>query len=435
MSFLRNFIVLLSGRLASLALLFGSRVLLARFLGPAATGAFNVALNSATVSSRWLSLGIAPGVQYAAGRHGDRAATVFRTSLAISVFVGVGVGITVWLASPLLKSLVFANQPEAFAAFAQMVPILPVMIAGMVLTIFLLGRNQCAHYNFIQVIPLFLFAGVLLAGIWLKSRGWPVNALQIAVWAQLVLWLSTLLLALLLARLYWRHGAFDLGLAKEILKFGLRVWPSTFLQFGIARIAIIFGATLIAAKEIGQYVVAVNVAETLLIIGVSAEPLIFNRMSQRSVKANELALFVLRISTGMMLGCAIVVALIGQRFYVFIFGEAYRAGWNLCVILLGSSVAHMLGQLQLHMLSGRGRPELGVLSQAVEFGSLLIFICLLASRFGPIGLAWASVLAAFSGLILTTVMTQRELNCRLMEQFVLRRSDIAYLRRRLLKKG
>ncbi|MEX2283736.1 MAG: oligosaccharide flippase family protein [Gemmatimonadota bacterium] len=427
MGFFHNFLSLAKWNALNILVVFAQRIVLARLLGPAALGAFGIALNASTILSRWLSFGVGPSTQYFASKSVLRERNVLGTSLALTLVVAVLGSSIAYVASPFLKSTVFAQQPDGWQIFWRFLPYLPAMQFAMVTAVFVLGRNLTAQYAVIQFVPNLLFLIVLLYAALFHG------ALQHAIAGQQVLWASAAVIGIVYAYAQESRARPDLAVGKDMVQYAMASWPVVFLRFGTARISVVLGALYVGAHDLGQYVVAVGLAEALLIGQGALSQLLLNRVSDAGSKADDLFLRLMRLLTGGLLVAWLVTALVGKPFFLLAYGPAFAPAWSLFTLLMGMSITRGLFQIQLSYLAGRGRPALGSLAQSTEFIVLLVLIPPIAATLGVTGLAIVTIIASMAGLIVATIIVQRQTGVRLADMFLPRSEDVLMLRDRFRK--
>lgn len=424
MRFLPSLVALISWRAVGAVVVILERIVLAAVLGPSQLGAFGLATGTVSILSRWLSFGAGPAAQFVGGR-GQAPERSARSVLALAVVIGAVAGAVSWLALPVLDRLVFSGQAEGFEIFRRLQPWLPVVVVGMAMSLFLLGRGRLRAYGLLQVLPEAGFLAVLVVGwaIGLGATG--------AVIGQVVAWATLLIGALIGGWTLWGRGAVDPGIVREVVAYGVRSWPLVMLQFGIARIALLVGARFVSAEALGYYVLASGLADALTIIPGLAAQLVFNATSGAREGVRDLAFRVIRLASWGLLVGAGVIAIIGKPFFILAFGSRFEPAWALLVILLGTTVTRGLLSLLLAFLSGRGRPGTSNYSQVTELVLLLVLVPVAASRFGATGMAAAAVAASAVGVLVASLLLTRLEGIRIGDLLLVRRDDLVAVRRRM----
>ncbi|MCC7134202.1 MAG: oligosaccharide flippase family protein [Gemmatimonadales bacterium] len=424
MRFLPSLVALISWRAVGAVVVILERIVLAAVLGPSQLGAFGLATGTVSILSRWLSFGAGPAAQFVGGR-GQAPERSARSVLALAVGIGSVAGAVSWLALPVLDRLVFSGQPAGFEIFRRLQPWLPVVVVGMAMSLFLLGRGRLRVYGLLQVLPEAGFLAVLLVG-WAIGLG-----VAGAVIGQVVAWATLLIGALVGGWTLWGRGAVDARIVREVAAYGVRSWPLVMLQFGIARIALLVGARFVSAEALGYYVLASGLADALTIIPSLAAQLVFNATSGARDGVRDLAFRVIRLSTWGLLVGGVVIAVVGKPFFILAFGSRFEPAWALMVILLGTTVTRGVLSLQLAFLSGRGRPGKSNYSQVTELVLLLVLVPIAAGRFGATGMAAAAVAASAVGVLVASLLVTRLEGIRIGDLLLVRRDDLVAVRRRM----
>ncbi|MGE0553602.1 MAG: lipopolysaccharide biosynthesis protein [Gemmatimonadales bacterium] len=424
MRFFSSLLSLLSWRVVAAAVTVTERLLLAAMLGPSRLGTFGIASSTIAILSRWLSFGATPAAQYAGGRQTGSAPPA-RAVLLYGALVALAALVICWVATPLIGGLIFGDKSEALEIFVFFRPWLPVLIVGMTLSLFLLGQGRIRIYGALQVLPELGFLAVLVA-FWLLGRD-----LEGALWGQVTAWAVLGVVALAANRSTLAGGRLSRRSFAEVSSYGVRAWPLVFLQFGIARVALLVGARFVEAEALGYYVLASGLADALTLFPGLVAQLVFNAAGRPGPGVRELAFRVIRLSTVALVLGATAVALVGKPLFVLAFGQPYAPAWLVLVVLLGTTVCRGTFALLIAVLSGRGRPGLSNVAQMVELTTLLVLVPIGAVRFGVVGMAGAAVVASVAGLVTAAFLVGRLEGARVTEVLLVRSEDWSVLRRRL----
>ena len=189
--------------------------------------------------------------------------------------------------------------------------------------------------------------------------------------------------------------------AREALSFGARVWFGSLAGVLLSRVDQLLVAPLSNASELGIYVVAVSIAELVLVFNNAVRDVYFAEESREPDM--ERVARAARLSTIATLVLACVVGLVSTWGIPVLFGHEFAPAVIPTWILLGAIVLGNPGSLAGAGLSAYGRPHLRSWSLLIALVANVIAIFLLVPSFGAIGAAIATavgnVIAAGSNLI------------------------------------
>jgi O-antigen/teichoic acid export membrane protein len=387
----------LAARVAALAALTASSLLVARTGGPAALGTLALLRVLPWFVGLLLSFGLYGAAPYflSPGRNepGYRA-----TLPAMATVAGVA-GAALWLAaSPLLGSRVL---PELSA---------PLMLAaGIMVPTQLLetsaktcsqGFDDLSGSNRIIVLEELLF--VPIYGLLAIAGTAPYLAMVVALPLGDILnggsgWIRL-----------WRRGYFrgtgqpSLRLARNIAAYGVRAELNSITLLLNGRLDFIIVTVLVGPAALGIYAVASRVAEMLRLPSLAINYVLypaFARQDRRAAAAKARA--AIRRTWWIPASLAVAVAAVAPVALPLVYGRAFREAvvpaWILLAGLSGGAVYGVLSAF----LSGVGRPGLTSIAQAV---GLMVTVTLDLTLIPQLGIVGAATASTFAYLTTTCVL-------------------------------
>jgi O-antigen/teichoic acid export membrane protein len=346
-------------RVASLGLNFASSVIVARSLGAGGRGSVAVAYTLTLLLVQFGTFGLATANPYFAAQKRHQRGRIVSNSLWLAAGLGavlIVAGIGVKLVFPtLLAGLTWTQIAIALAG-------IPAALASLFLQSILLGEGRMIAYN---VVDLCLsVATVTVLAISLLALGFGVTGtLSILVAAQIA---GALAYFALVRRGLTLTLRFQGVLAKEMLRYGFRIYVATTLAFLVIRSDILLINGYIGRTEAGVYSVAVALGEAVYLLPTVVGLNLFARVARGA--SDQMSAEVFR-SMFVLYGivCLVSVALAGPLIHVF-YGAQYSESIGLYYWLApGIFSLGMLTLLSQHF-AGRGFPLQAMLVWFVGFG-------------------------------------------------------------------
>lgn len=425
MRFFQGFLLTSASQFINLAGALASRVLMARMLGPAQYGGFGFSLNLVTVISRIFAFGLVPSVQYHASKKDWSRKDFLRTVVVIGVGVALALTAISIVAVPRLLVKQFADHPSSAQSYPYLaLGVFPVVL-GSVFAIVLIPWGRVGAYTVVQ-----LMTGAFIA-IAFGASSAIVAPLKAAIAANLIAWCIALAYNIgILRRDLW-GGTFQGSAARKIWRYGLVVWPNVILGVGTARLATLLGGAFVPEEALGEFIVALNVAEGLFAFHAPLGTLLFSRVSEQERASFGVTQETMRVSVVTLLAVSAVFVLLGKPVLVLLFGRRFENAWVPALVLLGTGAAHALMRVLNNFLAGMGKPTRNTVTLASEVAALCALVPFLARKYGAIGLASASASAAAVSLVVSTAQGCWEMRCTPAALFLVRMDDLAKMRRRI----
>jgi stage V sporulation protein B len=427
----RDALLTIATRFGLAVLIFGTDIVLARLLGPAAKGRFTVVLLYSQLAALVVGWGMDQALGVVAGRDRETARRGFANAVIWSAVVG---GATV-LVSMWLYGLPTATRPEG--PLARLVPNLsgfqfvysalavPGELFFSIGLFALLGRGRVAAYSLIRL----LRRGVLLVLV-LGSAALATLNLDAALIMNLVALAAT---AAAIGYVAWRDDTFSLrpgrDLLAEELRFGSRALIGSAAERLQFRADTFFVNAMLGIRATGIYSVTSGLAETLWYVPNALGVVMFSRAVDPGADAGRVASVLTRTTLAVSVAAAIPAYALGPRLVRLVYGPTFTdAGVALRVILPGI-VAYSVVAILSRYIVGQGRPGLGTIILMTGLVANVVSNLSLVPVYGINGASAASSISYGLTAVLALIAFHRMSGRGYVETLVVRRSDLAAIRR------
>jgi O-antigen/teichoic acid export membrane protein len=390
-------------QVARAVLSLGNVLVVSRWLGPVGRGDYAFLTTIAYITSETASLSIDYAASQVAGRFPERRRAVGGTVVALAAILGV------------LSVAILAGLFVAFPAIGPRVGIhLRVLalasIPPMILATYLI---RLVYVDF----------GIRVANIAILMQplvNVVVNAVlaatgQLTVTSAFCVWIAGQLLGLLLLVWYLHtrlagFGRPDVGLAREMLSFGLKSYGGRALQLGNYRLDQWFVGALAGSRELGLYSVAVAWSEGLFILPralAEAQRPYLIRASRDDAGAE--AASVVRFSILLTIPAAAIVIVLAPFLCTTIFGSAFHGSiMQLRILALGAFGIAAMKILGTALIS-QEKPLLEAVAIAIAFIATIVLDLVLIPSHGGLGAAYASTISYTVGGVAVALIAARTL--------------------------
>ena len=423
---IRDAALTVATRLVLAVLIFGTDIVLARLLGPAAKGRFALVLLYSQLAALVLGWGMDQALAFASARDIRSARHGFANALVWTGAVGgFGLLVSAWAyglvepgtaTGPLAQILPNLSQRQfIYAALA-----IPGELFFSIALFALLGRRMIAAYSAVRVFRRLILLLLFLA-VAALARLSLVTALLLNLGA-----LAATALAIVVAA---HRGGFlsvvpSASLLREQVAYGTRAVPGQLaerLQFRADSFLVNF---FIGVRATGIYSVTSGLAETLWYIPNALGIVMFSRAVDPSADAGRVAAALTRATVAVTALSAIPALIFGPYLVRALYGSQFAdAGVALRFILPGI-VAYSIVAILTRYLSGRGRPGTSTLILATGLAINVLANLNLVPRLGINGAALASSISYSATALVTLVVFLRVSGRGLAETLILRRSDL-----------
>jgi O-antigen/teichoic acid export membrane protein len=362
-------------------------VLLARALGPDGRGAVAAVILWPMLLASIGSLGLSDASTYYAAR-GAKPSAVFGSAASLwvvqsALLVVVGVVII-----PLALHQYSGHVRETGYLFLASIPLYLLTNYSVAL---LQGLGRFTIFNLLRaLVPLTSALGLIalrVAGT-LSVRG-----------AALAYLATYFFVSITAAVILGRNGAFplhpDVGLARRMIRFGLRSHLSFVSTTMNERLDQLMISLFLAPAKLGLYVVAVTLTSLTALVGATAELValpIVARLEPGHTR-REVAVRFIRITILMATAVTIPCILAAPFLVRLFFGPAFSAVTGVCQVLLAGAVLLTVARLIGALLKGLGRPLDAGMADLVGLCVTAVGLAALLPTLGLMGAALASLIA------------------------------------------
>ena len=411
--------------------IFGTDIVLARLLGPAARGRFALVLLTSQLAAVIVGWGMDAALGVVSRRDPETARRGFANAVVWAVVVG---GFSVVLAcwayglptdvrprGP-LASLIpnLSAQQFLFTAFA-----LPGELFFSIGLFALLGRGRILAYSGIRVLRraalLILVVGAAAIARLSLDVALVMNLLALGVTVGAIAWVAA------------RDGSFSLRpsgpLLVEELGFGSRAIVGTIAERLQFRADTFLINLIVGVRATGIYSVTSGLAETLWYVPNALGTVMFSRAVDPTADAGRIAAVLTRTTLAVAILTAIPAFALGPRLVRLVYGSAFTdAGVALRLILPGI-VAYSVVAILSRYIVGRGRPGTGTIILVIGLGANVACNLVLIPRFGINGAAASSSISYILTAVITLAVFRRLSGRGVVETLVVRRGDLDALGR------
>jgi O-antigen/teichoic acid export membrane protein len=425
-SVLRDAAITVASRLVLAVLIFGTDIVLARLLGPAAKGRFAIVLLYSQLVALVLGWGMDQALAVVSGRGQATARSAFANALLWTAAVGgFGMVVSAWaygVSTPgpqggalgaLLPNL--SEQQFLFAAVA-----IPGELFFSIALFGLLGRRLVAAYAAVRVLRRFVLLVLIVAAAAIARLSLDV-ALLLNVAALVVTAVAIVVVAQSSGTLGIRPSA---ELLREELAYGTRAVPGSLAERLQFRLDSFIVNAVVGVRATGIYSVTSGLAETLWYIPNALGVVMFSRAVDARADAARVAAALTRATVAVTIAAAVPAFVFGPRLVRAVYGSQFTdAGVALRFILPGV-VAYSIVAILTRYLSGRGRPGTTTLILLAGLAVNGVANLVLIPRLGINGAALASSLSYGVTAVLSLTAFVRVSGLGIAETLILRRSDV-----------
>ncbi len=404
-------------------------VLIARTVGPAGKGSFDLIMTTAALFTTFLSLSLPPGITYAVARSKTVTSALSLQLLLVSLVQGL-------LALLILLALHVTGRagyfvPETLGTWVLVA--IPVYIWVELMTKYwaaiLTGQQHIAIVNNSEVIGRvvqFFLLFAVAGGLFLFDRNMSVPALFAVSFAATIL-INLLMLHALDTKF---HLSRDTQALREAATFALPSYLANSAQFLNYRLGIFIVSVFAGVASVGRFTLAVSLAQLLWLLSNAAASVLLPKIAASSdVHASvQHTNRVTRLSLWASVAGALALGVFASLAIPLLYGEAFRQSIAaLWCILPGVAVFSVVNILASY-LAGIGRPQLNLL---VSCASLVVTVALnfiLIPKLDIVGASIASTASYSFSAALTTFLFVRNTGVRVRDVLLPPADDITFVR-------
>jgi O-antigen/teichoic acid export membrane protein len=391
-SMLRSGLHTLTVAVISVGIGFGQSILVARVLGPAGKGGYDLTFAAATLSALTLGLSLPSGTMYAIARGLASPGPLLRLLAVWGVVQGV---VTAILVLAIRGRAVGDALVPSSLGLAVVAP-LAVLVVGISISLYLravlVGRQRIIAANNSILAGRLVVPVVMLLGTGaVLAAGSRPGALMF-VWCVILGLVVTCVCFAWMLRREIGETSGPTGL-RTVLTFSLPAYLSNMVQFLNYRLDLFLVNALVGIRAVGIYALAVAIAQLLWLVSDAAATVLLPRVAAEPDAPGLNAVRTAQIARIVLWTCgagAASLALIGQWFIPLVYGQAFRETLEPFLLLLPGVAVFTLVTVLSAYIAGRGRPSLNLIPALVGLAVTLTLDLTLIPILGVRGAAIAS---------------------------------------------
>lgn len=411
------------GNLIAAVLFMCCAVILARKLGPANRGLLSLAMLIPYIASSFCILGQDMVNMTFAGLYRDRRSSLLQQSLIITVLGGIVsvliiYGFYYWL--PVSKGK-FGQLEFDLVMWSCLIT--PIIILSRMLLALLRGVGKIKIAAIIHTLHIVVLLVLLFVFLVLKDYGLKTALIIMTLYPLVIVILSCWMLR---DYITLKPSGFSRHFFKKSLGFGGLFSLAVFAGFVTYRVGHGILGYMVSLEQVGQYAVAVGVAEQLRLlpssISVAFLPNLANDMAMRQSQVPVIFRYTMIISFASML----LAAIAGAPAMLLFFGWKYAGAVPAFLLILPGIASLGAASILASDLAAREKPKYSVWVGYLTLGANVIFSFVLIPLMGISGAALASSIAFIAAGILWLIFYKRESGI-LFRELMPRIEDFRYL--------
>lgn len=401
-SFLRSALLTYGTQLLLLPLSLGAAALQARMIGPAGRGQVSLLVTAVALSSLFLGLGLAGSITFhvASGKVIPRGLVGILSKYLAAVVILFGLGIA--LVHRLGGGSALIGSLEPTRAYPVLLALVSLGLVNGWLAATLSARGAFASINTVSLgvglVPICIYAAVLTAG----PDEAPIDFVFLALVSAEVARFGLLFTAVRVVERTFQPRPFSEPLRSLIAYSGL-AFACDIIQFVTYRADVWIVRGFRGDTELGQYSLAVSLAELTLLAAGAFSTVLFPRVPtlergeaiRTTTRVGALTLVTTAAIAGV--GFALAIPLVPR-----LFTEAFRPSVNLLGILLIGVIPMSLAKILGNYFGGTGQLRVNLAAAVVGMVVCLTGDFLTIPRFGATAAAVCTVVAysVFTAILL-----------------------------------
>ncbi|MCV3243676.1 oligosaccharide flippase family protein [Mesorhizobium sp. ZC-5] len=371
---------------------FGVSIITARVLGPEDRGQYFLIVSYAQIAAQMANLGLQTSNTYLVANKSDLVGRLLVNSFYVAAIVTpiVALAIVIFVGRPELLGLGAPSGaslgPEAFMA----VLLAPLIVLFLYIVNMAVGIGKIQLFNGLTILSGVAAVGTAAAvGLY---HGGTTDFLFAAAGAVAV---SCVVGGVLVLSGTSVPLSFDIPLFRKGALFGLKVYVSGFLSFLMMRVGVIALQQRSDLLEIGQFSIATQIADALILLPGTVGLLLFPSLLRMEGEDRRTAMWrVFRRLGALMIALLIVGALLIPWILPVIFGVAYQKAVLLTLAMLPSVLIVSMITVLSQYLAAEGYPWRQVTAWLAGFAVQAGLSYWLAGEFGGFGVAIALAVSA-----------------------------------------
>ena len=410
-----------------------SSVILARALGPGGKGIYALLLLIPAVLTRLGTAGIEVSNIYYTSAKKYRTGDIISTSLISGVLLGFFIVLLFWYIARLdvVENFLWRNRINHCLLWMVLIAI-PFIFTYTFMNSIILGKENVATYNMLNVFQRFLQVAILLilvAWLSLKITGAVLSY-------SITMIISSFIAIAVLKKAEPIKFYFDKDIFRDSIRYGSKAYLGNIAQFLNYRLDILLIALFLNPAAIGYYSISVSLCEKLWMIPSSVSTVLFPRISSLDAhNATVLTTKVARNNLFLLTIISVVLAILARPVITILFGKAFLPSAKPLLILLPGIVALSISKILTSDMAGRGMPQYGTYASSASLVANVSLNLYLIPRWGIEGAATASSVAYILATFIVVMAFKRISQTRLRSVFLISLNDLRSFKDMLRKIG
>lgn len=405
--------------------------IVARLLGPAAKGAYDLTILVLRTGVMVSVFGLGAANLFLGSREPEKL-NIYATN---SIFVSLGIGLICVMILELGSyvptiQIYFEETGIQLNVLRSTFFVIPLLLLSTILQEIIRAVGQMLIYSSLSLLQFTLHL-ILLTPLFFNTD----NALIfiLATWV-----ISNILLSIIIVAFVYRLTGFsprpDWQVFKQCFRFGMQLHPGNITQFLNYRLDIFLVAFFLSPEAVGLYSLSVLLAERLGEIPQSIRRALMYHVSAHHGEALQLTARTSRIIVILTTPLFIVASLLAAPTINFIFGSEFAPAVLPFIFLLPGIWILSIGRILVVYLTSIDRPIVGTWSALISLVFTIILDLLLIPSVGLIGAAIATSVAYAVASIVILIVFLHDAPMPILQLFIIQKEDIRIIKRIIQKR-
>lgn len=403
-----------------------SGILLARYLLPEGRGELAVVMLWPVMICGFGILGVHEAIAYAVAKKTDHPGAVVSTAALLGLVQSIPL---ILIGMVVIEFAMAGYRAEVREAARLYLVFIPLNFLVLYLLALFQGSLRFEKYNLINISIHLAFTVLVVLLCWLENA---------SVWSFALASLLANMLPISLAIYFavqvgWRVTKPRKEIAKDLIRYGLRVHLGKSISLIGGRLDQILISILLAATDLGLFVVGLTLSRLSTILPRTLGVLAFTKIATAKTLTERREVFgrYLR-ATILTLFPVVILVFVGAPWLLeLFFGAEYGEALILVRVLTVAMVAIGMRFILVAAIKGFGRPLLLARCESLGLVLSVITLAVLLPAFGIIGAAFSAVIARSGAAIYMGYLIQKHIGINFINSLVFRKNDWTHVRKEL----
>jgi len=427
MSLLRKAILVNGAEFICLALSVVQAAILARALGPAGVGQYDLVRSVLVLTPQLCCLGFPLSFLYHSRRNTENTKKYLMNTIWLMLLLSMAGG------AGLVFLVVSKAEYFGFIPWFAMIGIglyVPTLLGNVIARNILLIEIEARKLSLMRILS-------VGSGVVITLTLWSTGILRVP--QALLCFVFTAFVGMAVGWT-WTRDYIDLSIkpslciSRKLAFMGIRLsWADLMVLFNAQVNILIIKYLLEDFQSVGYFSRAQRIAALVVLSGRAIMPMLFSRWA--SLPQDRLTAHlekVLRFGTSVSMIIFLAILVFGKWLILIVYGKEFLPALQSLRILVPGAAVYLLSKTLMFLLSSRGVPELSALVLFVGTISNIALSFLLIPQMGISGAAWASTGGSIVLLLLLTLIVRKKYDIKVMHCLYLNKSDIKSLWKSLL---